>query len=88
MNKRIFILAVAVVALLIGSAARAQEFYVIAGGATAVGTKITSLPYTISSPGFYYLTGNLSYTGSGNGITVSSDDVTLDLMGFRLSGPG
>ena len=60
------------------------EFYVIAGG-SGVGTKITNLPYTISAPGFYYLTGNLSRT-SGDGITVDSNDVTIDLMGFRLSG--
>jgi hypothetical protein len=71
------------------SAAWAQgDFYVIAGGGPPVGTKITSLPYTISNPGFYYLTGNLTYTGTGNGITVASDDVTIDLMGFRIIGPG
>ena len=35
-------------------------FYVIAAGQPSVGTKITSLPYTISTPGYYYLTGNLS----------------------------
>ena len=65
------------------------DFYVVAAGPTTVGTKITSLPYTISTPGFYYLTGNLSYSNIfNNGITVNSDDVTLDLMGFSLSGPG
>jgi len=47
---------------------------------------ITSLPYTISASGSYYLTGNLSSTGSG--ITVNADDVTIDLMGYRLIGPG
>jgi parallel beta-helix repeat protein len=59
-------------------------FYVIAahGGA---GTRITSLPYNITHAGFYYLTGNLTYTG-GVGITVNSDNVTLDLMGFCLQG--
>ena len=31
----------------------ADDFYVIAGGG-GVGTKITSLPYTITKPGFYY----------------------------------
>ena len=33
------------------------------------------------------MTGNLSYTG-GNGISVNADDVTIDLMGFRISGGG
>jgi hypothetical protein len=51
------------------------------------GNIITKLPYTISTPGCYYLNGNLSYAG-GNGITIASSDVTLDLMGFTLTGPG
>jgi hypothetical protein len=74
--------------LLGGGAAWADgDFYVIAGGGAPMGTKITSVPCSISSPGFYYLTGNLTYSGSlvGNAITVTSDDVTLDLMGFSLT---
>jgi hypothetical protein len=85
MKKQIWLLALASAVLLSVAPAWAQEFYVIAGG--GVGTRISSLPYTITSPGFYYLAGNLSAT-SGNGINVNSDDVTIDLMGFRLSGPG
>jgi hypothetical protein len=61
------------------------EFYVIAGGGPPVGTKITSLPYTISNPGFYFLVGNLTYSGNDNAITVNADNVTIDLMGFDLS---
>jgi hypothetical protein len=64
----------------------ADGFYVIPVGRPAVGTKITSLPYTISTPGYYYLTGNLSHGGSA-GIVINADNVTLDLMGFALSGP-
>ena len=45
---------------------------------------ISLLPYTISAPGSYYLTTNLSVSGSG--ITVSADNVTIDLRGFALSG--
>jgi parallel beta-helix repeat protein len=62
------------------------EFYVIAGS-RGVGTKIASLPYTINSPGFYYITKDLSVAGS-DGITISADHVTLDLMGFSLIGSG
>jgi len=62
------------------------EFYVIAGS-RGVGTKIASLPYTINSPGFYYIDKDLSCSGA-HGITISADDVTLDLMGFSLIGPG
>jgi hypothetical protein len=63
------------------------DFYVVVAGG-GVGTRITSLPYTIDKPGFYYLTGNLTYPNSENGITVNAWDVTIDLMGFCLSGSG
>jgi hypothetical protein len=46
---------------------------------------ISTLPFTINAPGSYYLTGNLTHTGAGNGITVNSDRVTIDLMGFTLA---
>jgi hypothetical protein len=53
-------------------------------------TPISSLPYTISQPGSYYLTGNLSVNIAidVNGITVQADDVTIDLNGFELNGNG
>ena len=47
---------------------------------------IESLPFTIDQPGAYYLTGNLELAEGARGITISADDVTLDLMGFTLSG--
>ncbi len=85
--KRLGLLAMIVAAVLCGPAARA-DFYVIAVPA-GVGTKITSVPYTISNPGFYYFGKNLTYSGSGNAaITVNADNVTLDLMGFSLTKDG
>ncbi len=47
---------------------------------------ITNLPYTISQGGSYYL--GASLTTTGNGITITADNVTLDLMGFSLTGDG
>ncbi len=47
-------------------------------------TPISSLPFSISQPGSYYVTTNLSATG--HGITIVASGVTLDLMGFTLSG--
>ncbi|MHB8070287.1 MAG: right-handed parallel beta-helix repeat-containing protein [Desulfobaccales bacterium] len=85
--KRLGLLAMVLTVLLCGTAAWA-DFYVVAGGGPPVGTKITSLPYEIKNSGFYYLGGNLTYSGSSNAITVSADNVTLDLMGFSLSHPG
>jgi parallel beta-helix repeat protein len=47
---------------------------------------ISSVPCTISASGSYYLTGDL--TSDGNGITIEANDVTIDLMGYNLIGPG
>ena len=52
-------------------------------------TPISSVPYTINSPGSYYLTGDIQTTlPDQNAITVKANDVTIDLMGFRLIGRG
>jgi parallel beta-helix repeat protein len=59
---------------------------IIAAASDEKRTAITSLPYTISTSGSYYLTGNLSSTG--NGITVNADNVTIDFNGFTISGLG
>lgn len=50
-------------------------------------TPITSAPYTISESGAYYLTTNLSVGISVNGITVATNNVSIDLNGFTLQGP-
>ena len=63
------------------------DFYVIAGS-RGVGTKITSLPYEIASSGFYFIDKELSCASGSHGITITADNVTLDLMGFSLVGPG
>lgn len=64
------------------------DFYVIPIGAN-VGTEIKSLPYTISEPGFYYLKKNLSLSAlDTEGITIEANDVTIDLLGHVITGPG
>jgi parallel beta-helix repeat protein len=50
-------------------------------------TPISSLPFTISSSGSYYLTNNLTGVSGSNGITIDADNVTLDLGGFEIAGP-
>ncbi|HWL94734.1 MAG TPA: hypothetical protein VNT79_14525, partial [Phycisphaerae bacterium] len=47
-------------------------------------TGITTIPYTISSSGSYYLTGTAGSATSG--ITITADRVTLDLNGKTLAG--
>jgi len=50
---------------------------------------ISELPYTISQPGMYRLSGTLSLaTQDVNGITITAENVTLDLNGQSLIGPG
>lgn len=61
----------------------ADDFYVVAGGG-GVGVKITgSPPIHITEPGFYYLAKNLD-----GRLYIESSHVTLDLMGFTVSGTG
>ena len=47
-------------------------------------TPISSAPFTISSPGSYYLTSNLTVS-SGDAIVIASSNVTLDLRGFTIN---
>jgi hypothetical protein len=49
---------------------------------------ISALPYTINSPGSYYLTTNLTTAVAVNGITVLASHVTIDLCGFAIIGAG
>lgn len=42
-------------------------------------------PYTISASGSYYLTGNIT-VATGDVITSTAADVTIDLNGFNLIG--
>ncbi|MEN1727351.1 MAG: right-handed parallel beta-helix repeat-containing protein [Pseudomonadota bacterium] len=47
------------------------------------------LPFLIDSPGSYYLTENLSFPGQDSAaIRITTNDVTLDLRGFSLTGDG
>ncbi|OAI42680.1 hypothetical protein AYO41_00670 [Verrucomicrobia bacterium SCGC AG-212-E04] len=47
-------------------------------------TPISTAPFTISAPGSYYLTKNISVT-SGDAIVIAVGGVTLDLNGFTIS---
>jgi hypothetical protein len=47
-------------------------------------TPISSVPFTISQPGSYYLTANVT-VDSGDAISIAANNVTLDLNGFTIS---
>jgi hypothetical protein len=92
MQRRISWLTVAVLAIMFLSRGAAPasaegEIYVIGVPVIGVGTPIPSVPYTITRPGFYYLNKNLASPGTGFAITIAASEVTLDLMGFSLTGP-
>lgn len=56
-------------------------------GVRGPGTPISSLPFTISEAGYYYVTRNLTAPGGlVNGITINGSNVTVDLGGFTLTG--
>lgn len=55
-------------------------------GVALPGTPISALPFTISTPGKYYVTGNLTIGSLANGITINANDVTLDLNGYTIDG--
>jgi parallel beta-helix repeat protein len=48
----------------------------------------SDLPLTITEPNSYYLAEDVSFTDDANhAITIECNDVTIDLMGFSLTGP-
>ncbi len=55
-------------------------------GVRGPGTPISSLPFVISQPGFYYVTRPLTGAAGLPGITITTSNVTVDLGGFTLTG--
>ena len=49
-------------------------------------TPISSLPFTVTTSGSYYLPSNL--TTATDGIIIDADDGSIDLRGFTISGSG
>src|SRR5208283_1667721 len=56
----------------------------VGSGGCCSGTPISSAPFTITQPGFYYLSANITVS-SGNAIIINADGVTLNLNGFTIS---
>jgi hypothetical protein len=69
--------ALAAISLLAGEASAANPACVT----------IDAVPYEIDAPGLYCLASNLTYAaGTGAAVLIVSDDVTVDLGGFTLTG--
>ena len=83
------VLAMATIAILTGKPAAAADGEVLISQASVIAGGVTSgdgpgFPLTISEPGRYRLTGNLSPGAGADGIVIKADNVTLDLDGFAL----
>nr|WP_316641124.1 hypothetical protein [uncultured Roseateles sp.] len=87
---RLAIVSLSLLALAAGHSAHAQatidQAKVMAGGVTPGDGP--GFPLTLSAPGTYKLTGNLIVPGGQDGILVSVPNVTIDLNGFSIIGPG
>ncbi|MEQ8822729.1 MAG: hypothetical protein RLY93_21030 [Sumerlaeia bacterium] len=57
-----------------------------AGMLTSEGTVITDLPTTITVPGAYFITQDLTGQSGFDGIVIDTDNVTLNLNGYTLVG--
>ncbi len=64
-----------------------QAKAIIAAAQSEVRTPIKALPFTISKSGSYFLTADLKVSKQ-HGIDVKSNNVTIDLMGFSITGDG
>src|SRR5688572_10461474 len=67
-------------------AALAAMSFTFPTAASAAPGKIPNCPKTITQPGLYELQDNLEATGSC--IIVQTDNVTINLHGFRIRGNG
>jgi hypothetical protein len=85
MKRVLWLLALLAVVLLRVAPVQADDGFFVVAGRVSTGIRIASLPLNITAPGHYYLNGNLS-SASDAGITVDADNVTIDLMGFCLTG--
>jgi hypothetical protein len=71
--------------LAVTALALAAPFPVAGGAPCDAAQPISSLPYTITDPGLYCVTQNLSVSMS-DGIEVQASGVVIDLHGFELTG--
>lgn len=92
-GRRMWVLAIGVLGLAIAGTVSATDGVIEINQARALAGNVTpgdtpDFPVTISTGGSYRLTGNLTVASSGtNAISVTSDNVTIDLNGHTIGGP-
>ncbi|MBI1818535.1 MAG: right-handed parallel beta-helix repeat-containing protein [Deltaproteobacteria bacterium] len=81
------ILALAVPAYAVDGVIEINQARALAGGVT-LGDTTPGFPVTISQPGSYRLTGNLTVPNENTtAIQITAENVTIDLNGFAILGP-
>lgn len=78
-------------AILLATPALAVDGVVLINHAAALAGNVTpgdtpGYPVTLSRPGSYRLSGNLSPPANANGIDATAGEVTIDFNGFRMQG--
>jgi hypothetical protein len=74
--KKLLILAIAILGIV-------NHGFAFEAGSIEAATPISSVPYTINSPGIYYLANNI-FSHANAKITISASNVVLDLGGHTL----
>ena len=91
-NGKVFVATVFALALLLASAAYAVDGVVLINQNTALaglgGCDSPGFPVTICQGGSYRLSGNLSVPANATGISITADNVSIDMNGFSIVGPG
>jgi len=86
MSKFIYTLGFAFALMCMTTCVFAVDGVVLINQATVVASG--GFPYQITQPGSYRLSSDLVVSGSTNAINITTSNVTLDLNGFTITGPG
>ena len=68
------------------TAANAAEVAALSARDPRTPIRLVDIPMAIGTPGSYVLVEDILHTGTGDGIQITADDVTIDLNGFTLAG--
>lgn len=88
-NKKLAVSLLALVTLLTFLVLCTAEDLEPTSGIPLTALQIPSLPFEINESGSYYLTENLNHTSvDTSAIQINADNVTIDLAGYSIIGPG
>ena len=87
LHAAVFVLALCCVSYAVDGVVEINQAKVMAGGVS--NGDAPGFPASITTPGSYRLTGNLEVSSTtADGIEITTGNVTIDLNGFSITGPG